>query len=65
MDVHRQAINNSIFLNEQDIGKAAVSYLTINYNKKHGGKTNSISLQEESISCVYMTVNRALYLYLY
>jgi hypothetical protein len=22
MDAHRQAINNSIFLNEQDIGKA-------------------------------------------
>jgi hypothetical protein len=49
MDAHRQAINNSIFLNEQDIGKAAVSDWTINYNKKHAGKTSSISLQEESI----------------
>ncbi len=46
--MHRQAINNSIFLNEQDIGKA-VSDWTYDYNKKHAGKTSSISLQEESI----------------
>ena len=46
--MHRQAINNSTFENEQDIGKA-VSYWTINYNKKHACKTSSISLQEESI----------------
>ncbi len=46
--MHRQAINNSTFLNEQDIGKA-VSDWTYDYNKKHAGKTSSISLQEVSI----------------
>ena len=49
--IHRQAINNSTFRNEQDIGKA-VSYWTYDYNKKHAGKTSSISLHEESI-CVF------------
>jgi len=44
----RQAIKNSIFLKEQDIGKA-VSGWTYTYNKKHAVKTSSISLQEESI----------------
>jgi hypothetical protein len=48
--MHIQAINNSTFQNEQDIGKAALSYWTYDYNKKHAGKTSSISLQEESIS---------------
>jgi transposase len=48
MWMHNQAINNSTFLNEQDIGKA-VSDWTYDYNKKHAGKTSSISLQEESI----------------
>ncbi len=49
VDAYRQAINNSTFLNEQqDIGKA-VSDWTYDYNKKHTGKTSSISLQEESI----------------
>ena len=48
MWMHRQAINNSTFLNEQDIGKA-VSDWTYDYNKKHAGKTSRISLQEESI----------------
>ncbi len=46
--MHRQAIKNSIFLKEQDIGKA-VSGWTYTYNKKHAVKTSSISLQEESI----------------
>jgi transposase len=46
--MHRQAINNSTFENEQDIGKA-VSGWTINYNKKHVGKTSINSLHEESI----------------
>ena len=46
--MHRQAINNSTFENEQDIGKA-VSDWTINYNKKHAGKTSIISLHKESI----------------
>ncbi len=48
MWMHRQAINNSTFENEQDIGKA-VSEWTVNYNKKHSFKTRIISLQKESI----------------
>ena len=48
MDAYRQAINNSTFLNEQDISKA-VSDWTCDYNKKHAGKTSSISLQEGRI----------------
>ena len=43
--MQRQAINNSTFLNEQDIGKA-ISYWTCDYNKKHTAKTSIISLQE-------------------
>lgn len=46
--MHRQAINNSTFLNEQDIGKA-VSEWTCDYNKKLTAKTSIISLQEGSI----------------
>jgi len=47
--MHKQAINNSTFENEQDIGKA-VSDWAINYNKKHAAcKTSTISLQERSI----------------
>ena len=46
--MHRQAINNSTFENQQDIGKA-VSEWAVEYNKKHTSKTSSISLQEESI----------------
>jgi len=49
--MHRQAINNSTFLNEQDISKA-VSDWTCDYNKKHAGKTSSISLQEGRIHVV-------------
>jgi transposase len=48
MWMHRQAINNSTFQNEHDIGKA-VSDWTVNYNKKHVYKTSIISLQEDSI----------------
>ena len=50
MDVwmQRQAINNSTFENEQDIGKA-VSDWTVNYNRKHVGKTSINSLHKESI----------------
>ena len=44
----RQAINNSTFQNEQDIGKA-VSDWTSDYNTKHGIKASTISLQRESI----------------
>ena len=46
--MHRQGINNSIFENEQDIGKASVSDWIINYNKKYAYKTIIISLQEKS-----------------
>jgi hypothetical protein len=45
----RQAINNSTFENDHDIGKAAISDWTINYNKKHVGKMSINSLHEESI----------------
>ncbi len=50
--MHRQTINNSTFLNEQDIGKA-VSDWTCDYNKKHTSKTSSISLQEEVFMCLH------------
>ena len=46
--MHRQAINNSTFQNERDIGKA-VSDWACDYNKKHPGKTSINSLHEESI----------------
>ena len=49
--MHRQAINNSTFTNEYDIGKA-VSDWTVNYNKKYVGKTSINSLHEESI-CMF------------
>jgi len=42
--LHRQAINNSTFENEREIGKA-VSEWTTDYNKKHAIKANTISLQ--------------------
>ncbi len=51
MWLHRQAINKSTFENEQDIGKA-VSDWTVNYNKKHVGKTSINSLHKESI-CMF------------
>jgi hypothetical protein len=43
--MQRQTINNSTFLNEQDIGKA-VSDWTFNYNKKYVGKASTISLHK-------------------
>lgn len=46
--MHRQAINNSTFENECDIGKA-VSDWTCDYNKKHSVKTSINSLHGESI----------------
>src|SRR6185437_2893887 len=48
MWLHRQAINNSTFENEHDIGKA-VSDWTTNYNKKHVDKTSITSLHGEGI----------------
>ena len=47
--MHRQAINNSTFENEQDIGKA-VSDWTNDYNKKHRFKASTRNLQKE---CMY------------
>lgn len=44
--LHRQAINNSTFENEQDIGKV-VSNWTNYYNTKHGIKANTISLHKD------------------
>jgi len=49
MWMHRQAINNSTFENEQDIGKAVVSDWAVDYNQKHTAKTSIISLHEGSI----------------
>ena len=44
MWIHRQAINNSVFKDEQDIGKA-VSDWTCDYNKKHAVLHDSSGLQ--------------------
>ncbi len=49
MWLHRQAINNSKFENEYDIGKASVSDWTVNYNKKRVDKTSITSLHGEGI----------------
>jgi len=46
--MHRQAINNSVFEDEQDIGKA-VSDWTRYYNKKHTIKTSTTSLQKDGM----------------
>lgn len=45
--MHRQAINNSVFNDEQDIGKA-VSDWTHYYNKKYRFKASIISLQMDT-----------------
>jgi hypothetical protein len=47
--MYRQSINNSTFQNDHDIGKASVSYRTVNYNRKHVGKTSINSLHVENI----------------
>ncbi len=47
MWMQRQAVNNSTFENECDIGKAVTDW-TGNYNKKHGRAIINI-LQEETI----------------
>ena len=52
MWMHKQAINNSTFENEQDIGKA-VSEWICDYNKKHTTKTSIISLQEGASICLH------------
>ena len=44
--MHRQAINNSTFENEQDIGKVVYEW-TCDYNQKHTAKTSIISLHED------------------
>ena len=57
--MHRQAINNSTFENEQDIGKAVSNWI-INYNKIHVDKTSINSLHTESI---YMFTSMKISLY--
>jgi transposase len=44
--MHRQAINNSTFENERNIGEAVYDW-TRDYNKKHATKTSTISLQRD------------------
>ena len=51
MWMHRQAINNSTFENEYDIGRA-VSDWTVSYNEQYACKTSINSLHEESI-CMF------------
>jgi transposase len=46
--LHRQAINNSTFEDESEIGKVVSDWTCYN-NKKHGIKASIISLQKESI----------------
>ena len=41
VDAQRQAINNSTFKNEPDIGKAVFDW-TCNYNEKHGRRITDI-----------------------
>jgi hypothetical protein len=50
VDAHRQAINNSTFQNEQDIGKAAVSEWTYDYNKKHAGREQAVLVYRKKAS---------------
>lgn len=47
MWMQRQAVNNSTFENEQDIGKAVTEWIR-SYNKKHGKAITNI-LQEVTI----------------
>jgi hypothetical protein len=51
MWLQRQAINNSTFVNEHNIG-SAVSNWTNNYNKSHGFKTISNILHKET-TCMF------------
>ena len=57
MDAQRQAINNSVFNDEQDIGKA-VSDWTHYYNKKHDAK-QAQSVYRWIHLIIYTTLNRA------
>jgi hypothetical protein len=41
MDAYRQAINNTTFRNESDIGKAVIDW-TCNYNEKHTRRITDI-----------------------
>ncbi len=50
--LQRQAINNSIFKDEQEIGQAIVSKWTNIYNKKHGRAITNI-LQEDVPLCLH------------
>ncbi len=55
--MHRQTINNSTFLNEQDIGKA-VSDWTFTITKNMEAK-QAVLVYKKKHPCVYTTVNRA------
>ena len=50
--MHRQAINNSTFENEQDIGKA-VSDWTYDYNKKHETKQAQSVYMRKVSTCLH------------
>ncbi len=50
--LQRQAINNSIFKDEQEIGRVAVSKWKDIYNKNHGRAIINI-LQENTSLCLY------------
>lgn len=52
MWLQRQAINNSTFVNEHDIGRA-VSDWTNNYNRNHGFKIISNILHKELSVCLH------------
>ena len=58
MDAYRQAINNSTFENEQDIGKA-VSKWKNRYNKNHGRAFTNI-LQEDVPLCLHSELTEQL-----
>ena len=52
--LQRQAINNSTFKDEQEIGRAVSKWKNI-YNKNHGKAITNIL--QENVSCVYTAVN--------
>ena len=50
--LQRQAINNSIFKDEQEIGRAVSKWMKI-YNKNHGNKAIINILQEHVSLCLH------------
>jgi hypothetical protein len=53
MDAHRQAINNSIFLNKQVIGKAAVSDGTKDITKNMHAKQAVLVYRKKASLCLH------------